>query len=710
MKNTLSGMSAGNKKHGSIKQRFIVFSVVLFVIILAGGSAAFFFSIWNIVRRNTAQELVQQIEIERIKLEASVNGEIAIALKMADSPIIKRYFVNPDDPAIEKIAFEEIAGYRRAFTSNTVFWVNDIDKKFYSDDAYVYTIDTSNPDNYWYLMTLNETEKYNFNINYNPELNQINLWINAPVFDERHKPIGILGTGIDISAFVDSIYKNFTGDGELYFFNTLGEITGARDHNIVKLKKTLADTLGPEGEIIFSAAKGLSGGDIKSFKFMKAEIALGYVTALDWNIVMEKPLGFKNYLDQSMVTLFLATMGVIVVIFLIFNVFVNGFLKPLNGMVEVLDKISGDWDLTMRLDIKRNDEIGRLADFFNRTFERIRELLKDITDQTYSLSKTGENLAASMNETAAAVNEITANVQSMKGQVLSQAGEVNESSAAMERIIVGLEKLNGHIEIQAESVAQSSSAIEEMLANVRAVTETLIKNSANIKSLAESSESGQKGLQDVSRDIQEIARESEGLMEINSVMQNIASQTNLLAMNAAIEAAHAGESGKGFAVVADEIRKLAENSSGQSKTISDVLKKIKVSIDTITKSAGIVLERFEAIAREVETVSGQESHIRSAMEEQETGSRQILEAVGQLNSITGLVKTASADMAMESKGVITQSGSLKQITNEVAGGMDEMANGADQINTAVNEVNEISIKNKDNIGALMEEIGKFKVE
>jgi len=162
--------------------------------------------------------------------------------------------------------------------------------------------------------------------------------------------------------------------------------------------------------------------------------------------------------------------------------------------------------------------------------------------------------------------------------------------------------------------------------------------------------------------------------------------------------------------VADEIRKLAENSSGQSKTISDVLKKIKVSIDTITKSAGIVLERFEAIAREVETVSGQESHIRSAMEEQETGSRQILEAVGQLNSITGLVKTASADMAMESKGVITQSGSLKQITNEVAGGMDEMANGADQINTAVNEVNEISIKNKDNIGALMEEIGKFKVE
>ena len=710
MKSVSSGNTIEKKKQGSIRQKVVIFSVILFIVILFGGSAAFFFSMWKIVRKNTAKELVQQIEIERIKLETSVDGEIALALKMADSPIIKRYFSNPYDSTLETVAFDEIAGYRRAFAGNTVFWVNDIDKKFFSDDAYAYTIDTSNPDNYWYLMTLNETEKYNFNINYNPDLNKINLWINAPVFGDNHKPLGILGTGIDISAFVDSIYNNFTGDGELYFFNTLGEITGARDHELVKSKKSLAEALGPEGAMILLAVKSLNSEDIQSFSFKSGETAVGAVPALDWYVVLKKTLGFGSYLDESMVTLFLVTMGVVIAIFLLFYVFINGFIKPLNGMVEVLDKISGNWDLTVRLNLKRNDEIGHLADFFNRTFERIRELLKDITDQTGSLSRTGDDLAASMNETAAAVHEITANVQNMKTQVVNQAGEVNAASGAIDRIIGGLEKLNKHIETQSESVSQSSSAIEEMLANIRAVTDTLVKNSENIKSLGESSESGQKGLQDVSRDIQEVARESEGLLEINSVMQNIASQTNLLAMNAAIEAAHAGESGKGFAVVADEIRKLAESSSEQSKTISNVLKKIKVSIDTITKSTGIVLERFEAIAREVEIVSGQESNIRSAMEEQETGSRQILEAVGQLNSITGLVKSASADMAAESKEVITQSGSLKQITSEVAGGMDEMAIGADQINTAVNEVNGISIKNKDNIGKLMEEIGKFKVE
>ncbi|MDR1839958.1 MAG: cache domain-containing protein, partial [Treponema sp.] len=195
----------------SLRRMFIVFASILFALILVGGSAVFLISMQKIVKTNTGNELAQEVEIERIKLEASVNAEIAIAMKMADSPIIQNYFVNPGDPELERLAFAEIAGYQRAFASKYVFWVNDIDHRFFENDSYAFTVDTSDPGNYWYLMTLNETEKYNFNINYNPDLDVTNLWINAPVFDSRHRPIGVLGTGINLTVFIDSIYQHQTG-------------------------------------------------------------------------------------------------------------------------------------------------------------------------------------------------------------------------------------------------------------------------------------------------------------------------------------------------------------------------------------------------------------------------------------------------------------------------------------------------------------------
>jgi methyl-accepting chemotaxis protein len=326
-----------------------------------------------------------------------------------------------------------------------------------------------------------------------------------------------------------------------------------------------------------------------------------------------------------------------------------------------------------------------------------------------SLSATGTELATNTVETASAINEITATIQSLKGQVISQSTGVTETGGAMERIMVSVNNLNEHVAIQADSVSQSSAAIEEMLASIHSVVETLVKNTANIGTLAESSEIGRSDLQTVSTDIQEIARESEGLMEINAVIENIASQTNLLSMNAAIEAAHAGETGKGFAVVADEIRKLAESSTEQSKTISGILKKIKLSIDTITRSTEVVLKRFETIEEEVKTVSVQESGIRAAMEEQEVGSKQILEAVTRLRSITGQVMRESGAVAEESGTVMRQSRNLEKISYEVANGMDEMASGAEQINAAVVRVNEISGENKSDIDTLAGEISKFKV-
>jgi methyl-accepting chemotaxis protein len=383
--------------------------------------------------------------------------------------------------------------------------------------------------------------------------------------------------------------------------------------------------------------------------------------------------------------------------------------NPLKRMVVVLKDI-GDGDLTKRLEARSKDEIGDMTISFNTTLDKIRDLIRMIREKAQSLSQTGTELSTNMSATAAAINEITTNIRSMKTQVNNQNAEVDESSKAMEKINVSIADLNTQIDKQAESVAQSSSAIEEMLANIQSVTTTLVKNANDVRDLADASGVGRNGLQEVAEAIKGIARESEGLLEINAVMENIASQTNLLSMNAAIEAAHAGEAGKGFAVVADEIRKLAESSGEQSKTISVVLKKIKDSIDKITQSTNGVLDKFEAIDTGVKTVSDQEENIRNAMEEQGQGSKQILDAISQLNEITGGVKGSSHEMNISSKEVISTSRVLESITQEISNGMNEMAAGADQINSAVTHVNGISDRNGSDVDELIQEVNKFKVE
>jgi methyl-accepting chemotaxis protein len=386
-------------------------------------------------------------------------------------------------------------------------------------------------------------------------------------------------------------------------------------------------------------------------------------------------------------------------------------IKPIKAATEMLKEIAqGEGDLTTRLAVSSNDEIGDMAVFFNQSLDKIKRVVVDIKKEAVNLSTVGGDLSSNMNQTATAVNEITGYIQNIKNRIINQSASVNEANASMEQVVANINRLNGHVENQSNNINQASSAIEEMAANINSVASTLNNNAANVKTLKEASEVGRGSLQEVVTDIQEIARESEGLFEINAVMENISSQTNLLSMNAAIEAAHAGEAGKGFAVVAGEIRKLAESSSAQSKTIGNVLKKIKNSIDKITRSTENVLNKFEAIDSGVRTVSAQEEAIRNAMEKQSDGSKQLLRTAGTLGGLTQQVKSGSEEMLVGSKEVIRESQNLEKVTHEISSGMNEISSSAEQVNTAINHVHEISDKTHTGITSLLREVSIFKVE
>ena len=381
-----------------MKSRIIVFSSILFLLIFMLGSVAFVLLMGRMLHDNAGHELMKAVELKRHQLEASVNSDIAIALKMAGSPLIEQFFLNPEDSSLRQLALEDIEGYRQIFSSGSLFWVNDSEKIFWLDGKAAYLVDPDDSELYWYNMTMYETEKYNFNIDYDPNLKVTNIWINAPVFDENRKPLGILGTGIHISDFVNALYEDYSVEADLYFFNEAGEITGAGDIDYVRNKTGINEKLGRNGEEIFAMAKNLESGEIKHFKTedKKTVIALASIPALNWYVVAVRSFTVMDSLKTGMTVLFAVMVFVIFSVFVAFNIFVARLLEPLYNIVRDITQISLDWDL------KGQDkgEIETLGEFLNMT---IIDSLTGIYNRRYfdgnmkkiikSLSRTGGKLS-----------------------------------------------------------------------------------------------------------------------------------------------------------------------------------------------------------------------------------------------------------------------------------------------------------------------------
>ena len=209
---------------------------------------------------------------------------------------------------------------------------------------------------------------------------------------------------------------------------------------------------------------------------------------------------------------------------------------------------------------------------------------------------------------------------------LEEAKSVNETATAVEQISRAMESLNNMIENQSSSVTESSASIEQMVANINNVNKVFSVLGENYKQLVSTSNDGKKKINIVNAQVNEISVQSANLMETNHVISGIAAQTNLLSMNAAIEAAHAGEAGKGFAVVADEIRKLAEKTKSSAAEIIDLIKQT-------VNSSQIAEDKINSIVPQIRKTSSQMKDLSNSSQKQDLYVQQIRDAVLNLDNI-----------------------------------------------------------------------------
>ncbi len=524
------------------------------------------------------------------------------------------------------------------------------------------------------------------------------ITISELVFNSRSNPEGVVAIDVYLDSLVDITESRKVSE------NSFSAVLNENGNFITNFNRELI------GEYIDKDEKMLNHLDAFLIKtrtltfYNDQYICVTPVEHTPWTLVFAGPMKDLYGDLYFLVTLSVSVALGIIILGCIYTRFISKRISKPFATISSECHVLSTGDFTGTSCDCNTHEAQVIAEGLNQVRSKMTALIKSLYKSTNTITTVNSNLMESTQSSLEKVEKVEVSVSSISNDI---TGIMNDISSAVEEIEKSIDQLSTQITRQSAYLDDSSSAIKEMSESISSIDRSTLTMSELVNQLVHNVEQEHTFISESTNKLQDVSRSSTNLVEINQLISSIASQTNLLAMNAAIEAAHAGEAGKGFAVVSDEIRKLAETTAVQSKNASDVIGAITLHIDDIVEFSDQLTNAANTTMAVIKQVSQITEEVKNAMQEQSIGSRQVFESMVGVDEITHIIKASSADILVVTQQAIV---SNKSASNNVLSLIEGIKSDIESISESSHSIVKGVESGKASVDALNEAVSHFTIE